>query len=61
MYIIFEIPLKKLIKYVINSREKNNKEFLSIIENNWEQNFMDNITASLTDIIDDEEEEDEEK
>ena len=61
MYIIFELPLKKLIKYVINSREKNNKEFLSIIENNWEQNFMDNITASLTDIIDDEEEEDEEK
>ena len=61
MYIIFELPLKKLIKYVINSKEKNNKEFLSIIENNWEQNFMDNITASLTDIIDDEEEEDEEK
>ena len=61
MYSIFELPLKKLIKYIINSREKNNKEYLSTIENNREQNFMDNITASITDIIDDEEEEDEEK
>ena len=61
MYSIFELPLKKLIKYIINSREKYNKEYLSTIENNREQNFMDNITASITDIIDDEEEEDEEK
>ena len=34
------------------------KERLSTIENNPEQNLLDNVTVSLTDIIDDEEEED---
>ena len=61
IYSIFELPLKKLIKYIMNLRENNKKDYLSTIENNREQNFMDNITASITDIIDDEEEEENEE
>ena len=45
----------------MNLRENNKKDYLSTIENNREQNFMDNVTASITDIIDDEEEEENEE
>ena len=58
MYSFFELPLKKLIQYLMKTSENNDKERLSITENNnQDANFMDNVTASLTEVIDVEEEE----
>ena len=45
-------------KYMKTYENDAMKERLSTIENNPEQNLLDNVTVSLTDIIDDEEEED---
>ena len=59
IYVIFELPLKNLISFLMKTYENDAmKERLSTIENNPEQNLLDNVTVSLTDIIDDEEEED---
>ena len=57
MYSIFELPLKKLIQYLIKTSENNLREGLSGIgNNNQDINFMDNVTASLTDLIEEDEE-----
>ena len=60
IYSIFELPLKKLINFLIKLRETDIKERLSTIENvsPQEQRFLDNVTASITDIIDDVDDED---
>ena len=54
IYSIFESPLKKLFSFLIKSRETDIKEKISSdeIANKQEQQFLDNVTASLTDIID---------
>ena len=55
-YSIFELPFKKFIQHLMPTRESSMKSRLTTIENN-QDNFMDNVTASITDIIADNEEE----
>ena len=60
MYSIFELPFKKFIQHLMPTRENSMKSRLTTIENN-QDNFMDNVTASITDMIDDGEEEEKEE
>lgn len=55
-YSIFQLPFKKFIQHLMPTRESTMKSRLTTIENN-QDNFMDNVTASITDIIADNEEE----
>ena len=56
IHITFEYPLKKLFHYLIKLYENDEmNERLSTIDINPEENLLDNVTASITDIIDEEE------
>ena len=58
IYHFFELPLKKLINFLLKLKQNDLiKERLSTIENNPEQNMFANVTASITDIIDEDEDE----
>ena len=58
IYIFFELPLKKLINFLLKLKQNDMmKERLSTIENNPEQNYFQNVTASITDIIDEDDDE----
>ena len=64
-YIAFELPFKKVLHFWIKFSEKNSmKERLSNIEATYcygqDQNLLDSATPSITDFIDDEEEDEEE-
>ena len=62
IYIIFELPYKKLIHYWIKLKEKEAMKIrLSNLNVNYsqEKNLLDSATASITDFIDEEEEDEE--
>ena len=65
VYIIFELPYKKIIHYWIKLKEKEDLKIrLSNLDSNYsysqEKNLLDSATASITDFIDEEEEDEEE-